>query len=225
VASRFGRCTFYPLYFSQLCNRIPRNLLKSFENEIFDTYLLLNVELAEYSPITIENKVPAKNKLTWSRSTKRPASQTAAAATELPIPLCACGSRRIFEFQILPSLLHLLDVDRYSGDDEAAAGGNITNIERLLSGGGMNWGNIAVFTCSNVNCSVKTKRDEYVVVQASVEGPQWQESSSVTRRRPLQSYEPVVIAEGTDFGADEDDDTSDDDDEDRCEDKDNKGYD
>eukprot|EP00986_Skeletonema_menzelii_P018552 scaffold26656_cov149-Skeletonema_menzelii.AAC.17 len=73
------------------------------------------------------------------------------------IPSCACGSERVFEFQLLPCLLHVLDVDsvRSNSDD----GKDITD---LTSIGGMNWGSIAVYSCPE---SCDESREEFLIVQ------------------------------------------------------------
>jgi pre-rRNA-processing protein TSR4 len=77
------------------------------------------------------------------------------------VPTCACGSEHVFEFQLLPSLLHVLEVDKYSGskskDGEEGLGDLLSN--------GMNWGSVAVFTCPNSceNC------EDVLVIQESVD--------------------------------------------------------
>ena len=70
------------------------------------------------------------------------------------------------------------------------------NLDAAFSEGGMNWGNVAIFTCS-ARC--ETESDCYVVVQESAEGTPTQHLRTIVD-------EPVVIADGTDFGADEEDD-------------------
>lgn len=74
------------------------------------------------------------------------------------VPQCSCGAKRTFEFQLLPSLLHILDVDKFSGKD------NGSGISSMLSSG-MNWGSVAVFTCPNA-CK---ESEEAVVIQESVD--------------------------------------------------------
>ena len=70
------------------------------------------------------------------------------------IPACPlCGAARRFEFQILPQLLHFMQVDASSPDS-------------------IDFGSIAVYTCSN-NCNIETPAvpsayaEEYVWVQPS----------------------------------------------------------
>lgn len=82
-------------------------------------------------------------------------------------PTCgSCGTRCNFEMQLLPALLHVLQVDHFASadkqsDDEGAAG-----IDTWLSKG-MNWGSVAVFTCSNQSCDSTSGA---LVIQASVDG-------------------------------------------------------
>jgi len=86
------------------------------------------------------------------------------------VPNCICGSSRKFEFQLMPSLLYVLDVDKYHNKT------NINNsntkddqyLEKVLNKneGGMNWGVIAIYSCSN---SCNQSLEEYVIVQESVD--------------------------------------------------------
>lgn len=158
------------------------------------------------SPTTATTAAAASASATKGKQKKSKTPQKTF-ATEKPIPACGCGSRRRFEVQLLPSLLHVLDVDKHAKASVTEKKSTGSTIEDLFSGGGMNWGNIAVYTCSNANCAAnEAPRDEYVVVQASVEGQASPGSDlSAATRRQLHSYEPVVIAEGTDFVADGDD--------------------
>lgn len=75
------------------------------------------------------------------------------------VPPCACGAKPSFEFQLLPSLLHVLEVDRYAG---SKASGGSAAIGDMLSNG-MNWGSVAVFTCPD-SCG-----EEALVIQESVD--------------------------------------------------------
>ena len=90
----------------------------------------------------------------------------------LSVPKCPCGARRNFEFQLMTSLLHLLEVDRHalsisegSISEESYREDEIWT--REFSNGGQNWGSIAVYTCSD---SCETNREEFVVVQSSLDG-------------------------------------------------------
>jgi len=91
--------------------------------------------------------------------------------TKFPkIPQCSCGSERLFEFQIMPSILHVLDVDQHTTSiDSGGAQGGEPMIEWAMnkSTGGMNWGVIAVYSCSQ---SCDQSREEFVIVQDSGDG-------------------------------------------------------
>ncbi len=77
------------------------------------------------------------------------------AATVPDVPPCNCGSQRVFEFQLLPSMLHVLDVDSTSAN-ETYDETDLTTI------GGMNWGSIAVYSCPE---SCDKSREEVCIVQ------------------------------------------------------------
>jgi len=68
----------------------------------------------------------------------------------LQIPLCGCGQPRCFEMQLLPTLLHQLQVHASAGD-----------------GVGMDWNTVLVYTCA-ANCESNGKgnyHQEYAYVQ------------------------------------------------------------
>lgn len=96
-----------------------------------------------------QRNLNAKNNKSQKNSTTLPA-----------IMNCVCGAERVFEFQILPSLLHVLDVDGYATKDS-----DEDNIMDLIEKGGMNWGVIAVYSCSR---SCDESREEFVIVQNAV---------------------------------------------------------
>lgn len=80
-------------------------------------------------------------------------------------PICtACGTKCDFEMQLLPSLLHILQVDQFSPAGSVAQEGG-TGIGDLLSKG-MNWGSVAVYTCPNASCN---SHEGSLVIQASVD--------------------------------------------------------
>jgi len=88
--------------------------------------------------------------------------------TKFPtIPTCTCGAQRKFECQLMPSLLNVLDVDKYSYIDTHNNSSKLT-IEQVLSKneGGMNWGVLAVYSCSD---SCNQSIEEFVIIQDSVD--------------------------------------------------------
>ncbi len=99
------------------------------------------------------------------------------------IPACRCGAPRVFELQILPSLLHVLEVDK------ASTG---TDLGSLYSHG-MNWGNLCVYSCPH---SCPESDSEFVVVQESVD-------EKPAEARP--AMQDVVIKEDSQFADDDDD--------------------
>jgi pre-rRNA-processing protein TSR4 len=101
-------------------------------------------------------------------------------------PVCtACSTPCCFEMQILPSLLHVLQVDQFSPAGSDAKEGDV-GIGDLLSKG-MNWGSVAVFACPNSSCS---SHEGPLVIQASVdENP---EEGSAGRHRDFTPTMAVV---------------------------------
>ena len=83
------------------------------------------------------------------------------------VPECVCcGERRMFEFQVLPSILATLDVDKVS-----QSRGKVMNSKQSLDEmmtNGMNFGSIAVYTCANAGCRAEWK-EAAVVIQKSVD--------------------------------------------------------
>lgn len=99
--------------------------------------------------------LPPKNNNSNGRSKQaKPKKKTAPFPS---IPHCSCGSERVFEFQLLPSLLHVLDVDSANSSNDCTD---------LTSMGGMNWGSIAIYSCPE---SCDGSREEVLVVQESGE--------------------------------------------------------
>jgi hypothetical protein len=96
------------------------------------------------------------------------------------IPTCTCGASRVFEVQLLPSLLHVLQVDKY-------ADATSTGLDAAYEQGGMDWGNIAIYSCPNA-CSAD---EEYVVIQGSDERP--------TQNSAFQGDTDVLIPEDSKF--------------------------
>lgn len=91
----------------------------------------------------------------------RPLWSIPAEPTQWKVEPCVCGAQRVFECQVLPSILHLLEVEKYSGAAAKPAG-----ISDLMSDG-INWGSVAVYSCPT-GCTAS--REEYLVVQENVDG-------------------------------------------------------
>jgi hypothetical protein len=93
------------------------------------------------------------------------------------VPECqCCGEPRRFEFQVLPSILATLDVEKASKSQSK----NVNRKQALddMLSDGMNFGSIAVFACTNAACTVESK-EAYVVIQESVD-------DLPERREPLE---------------------------------------
>lgn len=90
------------------------------------------------------------------------------AASSFPtIPPCTCGAQRVFEFQLLPSVLHVLDVDSSQPSTQPRSSAVDTDeMVDLASIGGMNWGSIAVYSCPE---SCDKSREEFLIVQESAD--------------------------------------------------------
>lgn len=127
---------------------------------------------------------------------------------EQDVPPCkACGAPRVYEFQLVPPLLHVLQVDKYAPD--GTQGGQNSNESDTGSSlvfyqqGGMDWGNIAVYACSNPACC-DGLQEEFCVVQDSID-ERFPSSGSM---RPHMLQGAAVIPEDSKF---EDDDEEDED--------------
>jgi Programmed cell death protein 2, C-terminal putative domain len=76
-----------------------------------------------------------------------------------------CHTPLQFEIQLLPSLLHVLDVDKYVDSQNNREN---TSLASEYQEGGMNWGNIAIYTCPH-GCVNTDTYEEFCVVQDSVD--------------------------------------------------------
>ena len=79
------------------------------------------------------------------------------------ISKCPCGAERTFEFQIVSSALHVLNVDQHASNTQ------FLNDEKqfvMKDNGGMNWGVIAIYSCP-ISCDYS--REEFVIIQASID--------------------------------------------------------
>jgi pre-rRNA-processing protein TSR4 len=99
------------------------------------------------------------------------------------VPDCEfCGQTKKFEFQVLPSILETLDVDRVAGINNTEPAKNM-GLDDLLSSG-MNFGSIAVFTCDNGTCQ-EIKKDSSLVIQRSVDDMN-------SMKKPSESFLPLA---------------------------------
>jgi pre-rRNA-processing protein TSR4 len=125
-------------------------------------------------------------------------------ASNVQVPNCACGAKRIFEFQIMPSILHFLEVDKHAlgrqyktsvpPGEEESKDCDVT-WTREFSEGGQNWGVIAVYTCS---AACDMDREDFVVLQRSLDSvPIQREHGSMV----------VQVYEGDMEGDDDEDDS------------------
>lgn len=101
-------------------------------------------------------------------------------------PICKCGKACTFEMQLLPSLLHVLEVDKFAGNKAGKKDNSAVGFSEMLSTG-MNWGSLAVFTCREEGCS---NTEGGLVVQESVdENPQ---NSEIAREMDFTPAMAVV---------------------------------
>jgi hypothetical protein len=107
----------------------------------------------------------------------------------LKVPTCSCGAERVFECQLMPSLLHVLEVDKHAPKDESST--EPQSLDQLMhfENGGQNWGAMAIYTCPR-NCDLSS--EEFVLVQESVDGK--------PSKRQLAS---MVVKVDTDVGDDD----------------------
>lgn len=137
--------------FSTRLKRVPRQVAR---------YAYRGVPLWSIPLPPSSNSARRNPKKQHNKSKKKPVG----AHSPLPVvPRCECGAERVFEFQILPSLLHVLDVDVHA--TTAVSPKNSDDVMDLISSGGMNWGSIAVYSCSE---SCEQSREEFIIVQEAV---------------------------------------------------------
>jgi len=121
--------------------------------------------LVTFRPHLHKDHRPNSEKKTSNVHRKSNPKHGSVSSTELvpTVPPCICGRQRVFEFQLLPSMLHVLEVDSCS---PAASGTD--NLMDLTSIGGMNWGSIAVYSCPD---SCDESREEVCIVQVGDDAP------------------------------------------------------
>lgn len=107
----------------------------------------------------------------------------------LKVPVCPCGLDRVFECQLMPSLLHVLKVDK-----QAMSQFQPQNLDQIMNfeNGGQNWGTMAVYTCP-MNCNVSS--EEFVIVQASVDGtPEKRQHTSMVVAVDMEGDDETIEA-------------------------------
>ena len=110
------------------------------------------------------------------------------------VPKCSCcGEQRKLELQVLPSILDVLEVDKWqAGGKEKAEIRNSMALDDLLSNG-VNFGSIAVFTCPNASCEIQEK-EAFVVIQKSVDVlPEQKEQTSKTDVKDSTAASMAVV--------------------------------
>ena len=107
------------------------------------------------------------------------------------VPECqCCGQQRRFEFQVLPSVLATLEVDKFAGS-EIKTGNEKVELDDLLSNG-MNFGSIAVFSCNDLSC--QGNNEPFIVVQKSVDDlPQKAQNGKNQVERDMPSATMAIV--------------------------------
>ena len=104
------------------------------------------------------------------------------------VPFCKCGARREFECQLMPSILHTVNVDKYARKSlkytRRSKNGNDLDIILSKNVGGMNWGTIAVYSCSD---SCDCEREEFIVVQESADGNPKRREMKIAKKSSIES--------------------------------------
>lgn len=127
-------------------------------------------------PVSVDsfNQSPSRAKQQRDRNSNRDLHLSSKKRQDNPSlipPLCICGAKRHFEFQVLPSILYVLGVDQVftsspSSLEEMLQREFVRDDENNYSGG-IDFANIAVYSCAN-SCDLSL--EEFVVVQTAVDG-------------------------------------------------------
>jgi Programmed cell death protein 2, C-terminal putative domain len=162
VPSHYGPCTFPTNTISSIF--VPLNLRHSF---IFHLILhfydrpIISLE-RQQNQVSNHKQQGKGNRPTSSKksnvvSIKK--NKNEIYGYEQPIPICHyCGTPLRFELQLLSSLLHVLHVDD-------VATNSFTSISNR---GGMDWGNICIYTCP-IPITKCPSNDAFCVVQDSID--------------------------------------------------------
>ena len=79
-------------------------------------------------------------------------------------PACMCGAPRCFELQLMPGVLFMLRVDSFAPHGVDPDGGGDRKDTKVLGLGGMDWGVLTVWSCSE---SCDASCEEIAIVQPS----------------------------------------------------------
>ena len=81
------------------------------------------------------------------------------------VPNCkGCGSKRVFEAQLTPQVLHCLRVDDFADSETNSSSSDGVSTAKCLSLRGMDWGGIYIYACPN---SCNESCEEYVYVSTT----------------------------------------------------------
>ena len=167
--------------------------------EFFLQSVLTYKHFSSESPVESPQKATRHAKQRSRNKKKQHPSNTVWEPSMVP-PCLYCGAARVFELQLVPSLLHILEVDKFALDSSYCTSGSNGSKQKQGLGaafeeGGMNWGNIAIFSCPQACAS----EQEYVLIQKSIDGQPSQ---------PREGFQQgdVFIQENSKFDDDDDDD-------------------
>mmetsp|Transcript_30553 Transcript_30553/g.72079 ORF Transcript_30553/g.72079 Transcript_30553/m.72079 type:complete len:444 (+) Transcript_30553:138-1469(+) len=116
------------------------------------------------------------------------------------VPQCTCcGEEQRFEFQVLPTILDALAVEKYQAESRTKTTGEALALHDLLSNG-LNFGSIAVFTCSNASCGPEEKEASLVIQKSVDDLPEKRNANN--RRDDNFSTPTMAVVEDLDDDAD-----------------------
>lgn len=206
------------LLFIRKCSRLGKNRMFSCSPLTLSSFCYVRrplLDSSETKPQTSNKRQPKKAN---QQQTQRRTNVSKMYGVGKPIPPCPlCGTPREFEVQLLPSLLHVLEVDKHVQSSSSSAENNNNNssssrqkspsLALAFENGGMDWGNIAIYTCPNGSCIGPV--EEYCVVQDSVDERPTVRATAMGQQQgdtvTVGAIQPESLFEGDDDD-DEDDD-------------------
>lgn len=105
--------------------------------------------------------------------------------------------------ELVPPLLHVLEVDKHANNNGSSSSCGSGGLDSAYAQGGIDFGNIAVYTCSNPNCR---STEEYCVVQDSID----ERPTGPKRQMPRGDALIEEVAKFDDENDEDDDDDEDD---------------